>query len=176
MDGIRRAAPYFLTAFFTSMVLLAFSPRLRAQVDTFVASMGDIVNAKARATRSTEEAHYGQAVGTSTVNAIGPVATNADVSYSQEMVQSFRVVNLDTTKNVCALVVARVASSNTCEAKCSAVAGGGLTCTGSGAADGTIIPPGTSLVQAITGLDCLCLEASSASANVNTVRNSRFPQ
>ena len=137
-------------------------------------NQGAIANAKQRPVDDTEEQHYGVALGTTTVHAIGPSATNADVTYSGYIFQNYRIVNLHASQYVCYDTVARgSAGVDSCETTCGAVAAGTLTCTGSGTADGTLILPGTVFSVSISGLECGCVEASAAATNINVTRVSR---
>jgi hypothetical protein len=147
-----------------------------ARADSYVMSSSDVINTKSRPIMAAEEKTYGQAVTTTTVNLIGPAATNADVSWTQETTQNFRVVNTHASNFLCVRTIARASAADSCESTCSGLGAGVITCTGSGAADGTLIPAGGILTPAITGLDCLCGEASAASTNVNTTRVARVAQ
>jgi hypothetical protein len=163
----------------TASVVAETAKQIAAQVDTYTISMADIVNVRGRPIRATEETHFGQAVTTSTVN-VGGDSTGtgwAEATYAQATAQQIRIVNTHASNSLCLQTIARSASTVTCNTACTAVGAGALTCTGSGAADGTLLLPGAPpFVTTITGLECECAEASAASTGMNAVRLTRSPQ
>lgn len=150
-----------------------------AQIDTYTISMADIVNVRGRPIRASEETHFGQSVGTTTVN-VGGDSTGtgwAEATWAQATAQTIRVVNTHASQSICLQTIARAASATTCNTACAAVGAGALTCTGSGAADGTLLLPGSPpFTTTITGLECECAEASAASTGMNAARLSRAAQ
>lgn len=137
-------------------------------------SSSDIVNVRGRAAQASEVVETGASISTTTVNAMAAVA---DVSFDDDITQSFRVINTHASQNLCLAVIARANAAETCSAACGAVAGGALTCTGSGAADGILLPGGSTLpfTMPVVGSDCLCAEASAASTTYNITRVARSP-
>lgn len=136
-------------------------------------SAADITNARGRAVDDTEETTTGASISTTTVNAMAAIA---DVTFSADVVQNFRVVNTHASQYLCLKTVDRALSTTSCSTACGALGAGVLTCTGSGAADGVLLtgaaPP---FVYAITGTECLCAEASAASTTYNIARVARSP-
>jgi hypothetical protein len=148
-----------------------------AQIDAVSWSAGDITNVRQRPIRPAETADWGQAVSTTTVNAFGAAASNTDVEFDERRSQTITVVNTHATQLLCFRLVKRTSSSQTCEASAAAVAAGDMTCTGSGNADGTPIPPNYgSVTVTTTGEDCMHLEASGASTGAVAFRYSREAQ
>lgn len=157
-------------------IIHAMPARAQAASPPQSLSMADIANGKSRPIFASEEKTFGQAVTTSTVNAMGTAAQTADVTYLGDMVQTFRIVNTHASNFLCYRTIARAASATSCDTKCTGLGAGIITCTGSGAADGTLIPPGGVLTPSISGLDCACIEASAAATNVNATRVARLVQ
>jgi hypothetical protein len=135
-------------------------------------SAGDIANAAGRGVDDTEHVATGASITTTTVNMM---AAKADVTNDADVLQIFRIVNTHASQHLCVITVDR--ASGTCADACAAVGAGALTCTGSGAADGTLIPGGSTIPFPfrLKGSECLCGEASAASTTYNITRVARVP-
>ena len=153
-------------------------PGAHAQIDNVNISAADITNVRGRPILASEEAHWSQSVGTSTVNIMGNSAAGgaAEASYAQTAAQMFRITNSHATQAVCLDIISRGASATTCNTACTAHtmtcgAGGGVAT--DGARLTSLMPPFTTT---ITGLDCLCAEADGAGTTVQATRITRSPQ
>lgn len=148
--------------------------------DVDAQSAGQIANARQRQIIEADEAHFGQAITTTTVNAGGdsttpPTTGWAESPFDDTYVQTIRVVNTSTANYLCAIVKQRTDVTQKCTTLCTGLAAGAITCSSSGAADGALIMPGAVYSPPIGGKQCLCLEASAASTNTNATRELRAP-
>jgi hypothetical protein len=138
------------------------------------ASMGDIVQARARPIDSSEEAVFAQNVTNAAVVSVGGDSGAGgfpEVTDDQYM-QTFRVTNLDEANIVCVRTVAKGANAK-CKDACS---GATVTCASSSATDGTPLTAGSlPLTLPLTGLNCLCAKANAASVQTAATRWLRAP-
>lgn len=133
--------------------------------------MADAVAARSAPTTSAQ--HSTKNEGTSTTTESGH-AIEPD-EFTKRLTQNFRIQNLDATDAVCVGISQRANSSETCANEC-AYAAGTLTCTAAdGDTVGARINPSSTYTIAITGEDCLCVEASANTPVINIEQVNRIP-
>jgi hypothetical protein len=132
-------------------------------------SAGDVQTTRNAPARASQVETYTQAVGTSAVHLFNTaVSSSAPDNQRGDFVQNLRIVNRDSAKTLCVWFPSTDATA--CATRCTATA---ATCAGT-SGDGIPVLASSTYTFAITGLECACGIASSASATVTATRVSRM--